>query len=117
MLDQDVSLINEEDLHKLGVVDIAISCWLCQKHSKATIGQGFGVLGSILFSKLVRDDHWRFHHLAIPLDYILKNVPPLDDIHERVTRYDKYLDEVFMAPTILHAIKVGSFFQCPRRSQ
>jgi site-specific DNA-cytosine methylase len=74
-LPQDVTMISDEDLRRLGHVNLIIAGWPCQRHSRAEIGQGLDDPRSSLFADLMRLIQWWFTHQSTPPGYIFKNVP------------------------------------------
>ena len=57
-LPQDVTMISDEDLRRLGHVDLIIAGWPCQGHSRAGTGQGLDDPRSSLFADLMRLVQW-----------------------------------------------------------
>ena len=57
-LPHDITLIGEDDLHKLGRVDLVIAGWHWQGHSRVGLGKGLQDPRSELFWELLRLLHW-----------------------------------------------------------
>src|SRR6478672_6117109 len=60
-LPADIALISEEDLQRLGRVDLVIAGWPCQGHSRAGLGQGLQHSRSALFWELLQLLRWWQH--------------------------------------------------------
>ena len=80
----DISLIGEEDLQRLGRVDLVMAGWPCQGHSRAGLGRGLQDPRSGLFWELLRLLRWWQRMQATPVGYILENVPPLGTVDPQV---------------------------------
>lgn len=61
-LPRDVTLINDEDLRRLGHVDLLIAGWLWQGHSRAEANEGLDDPQSSLFIDLMQFARWWFTH-------------------------------------------------------
>ena len=83
-LPSDISLIGEEDLQRLGRMDLVMAGWPCQGHSRAGLGKGLQDPRSCLFWELLRLLRWWQRMLATPVGYILENVPPLGTMDPQV---------------------------------
>ena len=70
-------MIGEDDLYRLGRVDLVIVGWPCQGHSRAGLEKGLQDPRSELFWELLRLLHWWQRMQATYVGYILENVPPL----------------------------------------
>ena len=69
-LPQDVTMISDEDLRRLGHVDLIIAGWPCQGHSRAGTGQGLDDPRSSLFADLMRLTQWWFTHQFVDLKFL-----------------------------------------------
>ena len=65
-------MISDEDLKRLGHVDLIIVGWPCQGHSRAGTGQGLDDPRSSLFADLMRLTQWWFTHQLTPPGTFLK---------------------------------------------
>ena len=80
----DISFIGEEDLQRLGRVDLVMAGWPCQGHSRAGLGKGLQDPRLGLFWELLRLLRWWQRMQATPVGYILENVPPLGIVDPQV---------------------------------
>jgi hypothetical protein len=113
-LPRDVTLISDDDLRRLGHVDLVIAGWPCQGHSRAGGGRGLDDPRSGLFADLLRLIQWWFTHQATPPGYIFENVPPLGDIRPKVRQDGAYIHHLLGPPTFVDAAAMGSFAHRPR---
>ena len=113
-LPRDVTLISDEDLRRLGHVDLLIAGWPCQGHSRAGAGRGLDDPRSSLFADLIRLTQWWFTHQATPPGYIFENVPPLGDSRSKVREDGQYICQVLGPPTFVDAASLGSYAHRPR---
>ena len=80
----DISLIGEEDLQRLGRMDLVMAGWPCQGHSQAELEKGLQDPCSGLFWEFLRQLLWWQRMQATPVGYILENVPPLGTVDPQV---------------------------------
>jgi site-specific DNA-cytosine methylase len=113
-LPQDVTLISDEDLRRLGHIDLLIAGWPCQGHSRAGAGQGLNDPRSSLFADLMRLTQWWFTHQSTPPGYIFENVPSLGDTRQKVVNDGKYISQLLGTPTFVDAAALGSYAHRPR---
>ena len=113
-LPRDVTLISDEDLKRLGHVDLVIAGWPCQGHSRAGAGQGLDDPRSSLFWDLVRVTQWWFNHQSTPPGYIFENVPPLGDSRSKIVTDGHYICQILGPPTFVDAAALGSYAHRPR---
>jgi len=113
-LPRDVTLISDEDLRRLGHVDLLIAGWPCQGHSRAGAGRGLDDPRSSLFADLMRLTQWWFTHQASPPGYIFENVPPLGDTRTKVREDGQYIHQLLGPPTFVDAASLGSYAHRPR---
>ncbi|HEY9806811.1 MAG TPA: DNA cytosine methyltransferase [Candidatus Obscuribacterales bacterium] len=113
-LPRDVTLISDEDLRRLGHVDLLIAGWPCQGHSRAGAGRGLDDPRSSLFADLMRLTQWWFTHQAAPPGYIFENVPPLGDSRTKVLEDGQYINQLLGPPTFVDAASLGSYAHRPR---
>ena len=83
-LPADIALIGQEDLQRLGRVDLVMAGWPCQGHSRAGLGLGLQDPRSALFWELLRLLKWWQRTQVTPVAYILENVPPLGSVSAQV---------------------------------
>lgn len=113
-LPRDVTLISDEDLRRLGHIDLLIAGWPCQGHSRAGAGRGLDDPRSSLFADLMRLTQWWFTHQATPPGYIFENVPPLGDTRTKVLEAGQYIHQLLGSPTFVDAAALGSYAHRPR---
>ena len=94
-LPNDVSLIFEVDLRRLGHVDLLSASWPCQGHSRAGGGHELDDPRSNLFWELMWIMDWWFKHQSTPLGYIMENVPPLSDTRSKVVDPGRALAKIY----------------------
>ena len=105
----DVTLIGEEDLLRLGKVDLVIAGWPCQGHSRAGYRQGLQDPRSNLFWELLRLLHWWQRNQITRVAYILENVPPLGDVGAQVHEDAKVVCQHLGQPIAIDAAALGSY--------
>jgi hypothetical protein len=113
-LPQDVTMVGDEDLRRLGHVDLIIAEWPCQGHSRGGTGQGLDDPRSSLFADLRRLTQWWFTHQSTPPGYSFENVPLLGDTRHKVVKDGEYINQILGTPTFLDAASLGSFDHRPR---
>jgi hypothetical protein len=113
-LPRDVTLISEDDLRRLGHVDLIIAGWPCQGHSRAGSGRGLDDPRSGLFADLLRLIQWWITHQSTPPGYIFENVPPLGDTRAKVREDGAYIHHLLGPPTFVDAAALGSYAHRPR---
>ena len=113
-LPRDVTLVSEDDLRRLGHVDLVIAGWPCQGHSRAGSGRGLDDPRSGLFADLLRLIQWWITHQSMPPGYIFENVPPLGDTRAKVREDGAYIHHLLGPPTFVDAAALGSYAHRPR---
>lgn len=113
-LPRDVTLVSDDDLRRLGHVDLVIAGWPCQGHSRAGSGRGLDDPRSGLFADLVRLIQWWTTHQSTPPGYIFENVPPLGDTRVKVHEDGAYIHHLLGPPTFVDAAALGSYAHRPR---
>ena len=113
-LPRDVTLISDDDLRRLGHVDLIIAGWPCQGHSRAGSGRGLDDPRSGLFADLLRLIQWWSTHQSTPPGYIFENVPPLGDTRTKVREDSAYIHHLLGPPTFVDAAAMGSYAHRPR---
>ena len=113
-LPRDITLISEDDLRRLGHVDLLIAGWPCQGHSRAGSGRGLDDPRSGLFADLLRLIQWWSTHQSTPPGYIFENVPPLGDTRTKVREDGVYIQHLLGPPTFVDAAALGSYAHRPR---
>ena len=108
-LPQDIALIREDDLHRLGRVDLVIAGWPCQGHSRASLEKGLQDPRSELFWELLRVLHWWQRMQATPVGYILENVPPLGLVGSQIKGDIQLVCRYLGAPVVVNAAALGSY--------
>jgi site-specific DNA-cytosine methylase len=111
---QYVTMISDEDLRRLGHVNLIIAGWPCQGHSRAGTGQSLDDPRSSLFADLMRLTQWWFTHQSSPPGYIFENVSSLDDTRQKVVKDGEYINQIMGTPTILDTAFLISFAHRPR---
>jgi hypothetical protein len=107
-------MISDEDLRRLGHVNIIIAGWPCQGHSRAGTAQGLDDPRSNLFADLMRLTQWWFIHQSTPPWYIFENVPLLGDTRQKMVKDGEYINQILGTPTFLDVASLGSFAHRPR---
>ena len=105
----DISLIGEEDLQRLGRVDLVMAGWPCQGHSRAGLGKGLQDPRSGLFWELLRLLRWWQRMQATPVGYILENVPPLGIVDPQVQADAQLVCRYLGKPVAVDAAALGSY--------
>ncbi len=108
-LPSDIALIGEEDLLRLGRVDLVIAGWPCQGHSRAGLGQGLQDPRSTLFWELLRLLRWWQRTQVTPVAYIFENVPPLGMVSARVQEDAQEVCRHLGEPVAVDAAALGSY--------
>ena len=105
----DISLIGEEDLHRLGRVDLVMARWPCQRHSRAGLGKWLQDPRSGLFWELLRLLRWWQRIQATPVGYILENVPPLGRVDPQVQAVAQLVYRYLGKPVAMDVAALGSY--------
>ena len=105
----DISLIGEEDLQRLGRVDLVMAGWPCQGHSRAGLEKGLQDPRSGLFWELLRLLRWWQRMQATPVGYILENVPPLGIVDPQVQADAQLVCRYLGKPVAVDAAALGSY--------
>ena len=113
-LPRDVTLVSDDDLRRVGHVDLVIAGWPCQGHSRAGSGRGLDDPRSGLFADLLRLLQWWMTHQSTPPGYIFENVPPLGDTRVKVLEDGAYIHLLLGPPTFVDAAALGSYAHRPR---
>jgi site-specific DNA-cytosine methylase len=80
----DIALLGAQDLAIVGPIDLVITGWPCQGHTRVGRGEGLCDLQSHMFWEMLRVlRHLQTHQVRVPT-YILENVPSLGDIRFHV---------------------------------
>ena len=108
-LPADIALIGEENLERLGRVDLVIAGWPCQGHSRAGSGQGLQDPRSALFWELLRLLRWWQRVQVTPVAYIFENVPPLGVINVQLQDAAAEVCLHLGEPVLVDAAALGSY--------
>ena len=107
-------MISDEDLIRLGHMDLIIAEWPCQEHSRAGTRQGLDDTSSSLFADLMRLIQCWITHQSTPPGYNFENVPLLDDTRHKVVKDGEYINQILVTPIFLDVASLGSFVHRPR---
>ena len=108
-LPADIALIGQEDLQRLGRVDLVVAGWPCQGHSRAGLGLGLQDPRSALFWELLRLLKWWQRTQVTPVAYILENVPPLGSVSAQVQADAQEVCLHLGEPVTVDAAALGSY--------
>ena len=108
-LPSNISLIGEEDLQRLGRVDLVMAGWPCQGHSRAGLGKGLQDPRSSLFWELLRLLRWWQRMQATPVGYILENVLPLGTVDPQAQANAQLVCRYLEKPVAVDAAALGSY--------
>ena len=109
ILPSDIRLVGEEDLHRLGRVDLVMAGWPCQGHSRAGLGLGLEDPKSSLFWELLRLLRLWSRLQSTPVGYIFENVLPLGSVSPQVQKDAQVVQHHLGAPIPLDAAAFGSY--------
>jgi site-specific DNA-cytosine methylase len=113
-LPSDIALLGGQDLAKVGPINLVITGWPCQGHTRAGHGEGLRDPRSRMFWEMLRVlRHLQTHH-ARAHAYILENVPLLGDIRSHVMANVHKIRSWNGPAVLLDAARVGLRAHRPR---
>ncbi len=110
----NIALLGAQDLARMGPIDLVITRWPCQGHTRAGRGEGLHDPRSHMFWEMLQLlRHLQTHQVRAPAD-ILKNVPLLGDIRSHVMASVHEIRSWIGQAVLLDAAKVRSRAHRPR---
>ena len=103
------ALIGEEDLLRLGKVDLVMVGWPCQGHSRAGSCQGLRDPHSSLFWELLRLLRWSQREQATPVAYVFENVPQLGKVSAQIHEDARMVCQHLGEPVAVDVAAFGSY--------
>ena len=109
-LPSEIALIGEEDLRRLGKVDLVMA----EMAMSRSLSSGHGTRDSKIhdqgyFRKLLRLLHWWQCKQSTPVGYILENVPPLGHVGLRIQEDAQVVCRHLGSPMLVDAPALGSY--------
>jgi site-specific DNA-cytosine methylase len=113
-LPSSITLLGAQDLARVGPINLVITRWPCQGHTRAGRGEGLRDPQSHMFWEMFRVlRYFQTHQAHVPA-YILGNVPLLGDIRYHVMASVHQIRSWIGPMVLLDATRVGSCAHRPR---
>jgi len=109
----DITLLGAQDLARVGPINLVITGWPCQGHTRAGRGEELRDFRFHMFWEMLRVLHHLRTHQARVLAYILENVPLLGDTRSHVMASVHQIRSWIRPAILLDAARVSSRAHVP----